>query len=72
MLGTSRRRLVLGAAIVAFVAIACGARAWAGHKVRNDFLRYHRGGRLVATGRADLLYDPEYLAGQHVYEVERA
>lgn len=40
--------------------------------VGGDFLRYHRAGRLVATGNSDRIYDPEWLRDQRVYAEERA
>ncbi|MEE8468317.1 MAG: glycosyltransferase 87 family protein [Planctomycetota bacterium] len=40
--------------------------------VPGEFLSVHRAGRLVATLNAEFLYDPTYLAGQHVYESARA
>ena len=47
-------------------------RASFSHSVGGDFIRYHRAGRLVATGNADHLYDPVWLTEQRVYTEERA
>lgn len=58
--------------IVALVTLFSGLRATGSHKVAGDFLRYHRAGRMVATGQADHLYEVKYLRGQHVYAEERA
>jgi hypothetical protein len=49
-----------------------GLRAGFSKGVGGDFLRYHRAGRLVATGNADRLYDTQWLAEQRVYVEERA
>lgn len=65
-------RRAWAALLVVLVAAVCGIRASASRKVGGDFLRYHRAGRMVATGLADRLYDPDYLLGQHVYAAERA
>jgi hypothetical protein len=52
---------------------AAGAASMAVYRgVPGDFARYHRAGRLVATGNADLLYDAEHLAARRVYAEERA
>jgi hypothetical protein len=60
------------ALIVVVVAALVGAlRAANATNVPGDFLRYHRAGRLVATGRADLVYDEAFLARQSVYADER-
>lgn len=66
------RRLLPLLLFVLVTALVCGARAAASRKVGGDFLRYHRAGRLVATGRADLLYDAEFLREASVYGEERA
>ncbi len=58
--------------IVLLLALVGAARGAAARHVPGDFLRYHRAGRLVATGRADRLYDVRYQRGQHVYAEERA
>lgn len=63
-----RRAWLLVLAITLFGAV----RAALTTEVRWDFLRYHRAGRLVATGRADLLYDQEFLETQQVYAAERS
>jgi len=57
--------------IVLFAAIAGAVRGACMKAVPGDFLRYHRAGRLVATGRADLIYDAKFLAEQNVYAAER-
>ncbi|MCE9637933.1 MAG: DUF2029 domain-containing protein [Planctomycetes bacterium] len=48
-----------------------GLRAAFSKNVGGDFLRYHRAGRLVATGNADHLYDVTWLREQRVYREER-
>lgn len=58
------------ALVIAALSLA-GALKAIGSKVPGDFLRYHRAGRLVATGRAELLYDAESLAAATVYVAER-
>lgn len=64
------RRLTL-VFVILLVAISL-VRATASRKVGGDFLRYHRAGRLVATGREDLIYDETALRKQIVYAEERA
>lgn len=64
------RLRVFLAALLAF-AVFGGVRAWFSHGIGGDFLRYHRAGRMVVTGRADLLYDEAFLARQQVYAEER-
>ncbi len=66
----SRRRIAL--IIVLVFASVAAFRSTFSRDVPGDFLRYHRAGRLVATGKADKLYDKQYLRGQHVYAEERA
>lgn len=61
-------------AVVLFVLLftVFGAlRASYSREVGGDFLRYHRAGRLVATGDADRIYDPGWIAEQRVYAAER-
>lgn len=58
--------------LVLAVAVASGWRATHSRKVGGDFLRYHRAGRLVSTGRADEIYSVELLHAQSVYAEERA
>jgi hypothetical protein len=63
------RRLAL---LIILLAAAFGAyRGAVSSSVSGDFLRYHRAGRLVATGRADLVYDHALLDAQGVYADER-
>lgn len=58
--------------LVLLLAAVAGAVRGANMKaVPGDFLRYHRAGRLVATGRADLVYDRKFRAKQSVYADER-
>jgi hypothetical protein len=58
--------------LIVLLAAAVGAlRAGMASRVAGDFLRYHRAGRLVATGRADLVYDAKFLAEKSVYADER-
>lgn len=58
--------------LIVLLAAGIGAlRATAMRQVPGDFLRYHRAGRLVATGRAERLYDMQFLASQAVYADER-
>ncbi len=64
----SRQRV---AALVVVLLVVLVSVVRATRDVPGDFLRYHRAGRLVATGRAELLYDVKYLRGQHVYAAER-
>ncbi len=64
------RRLAL--VFVILLVVISLARASASRKVGGDFLRYHRAGRLVATGREDLIYDATALRKQVVYAEERA
>jgi hypothetical protein len=58
--------------VVVVAALFGGLRAAYSKDVPGDFLRYHRAGRLVATGRADLVYDEKFLAEQSVYADLRA
>lgn len=58
--------------LVLSLAVLCGARVALKRAVGGDFLRYHRAGRLVATGNADRIYDTTWLAEQRVYAAERA
>jgi hypothetical protein len=57
--------------IVVAAALAGAVRGMNAKTVPGDFLRYHRAGRLVWTGRAELVYDEEFLAQQSVYAAER-
>lgn len=58
--------------LIVLLAAGVGAmRAGAMKQVPGDFLRYHRAGRLVVTGRAERLYDMKFLATQAVYAQER-
>ncbi len=57
--------------VVLLAAVFGALRAASMKDVPGDFLRYHRAGRLVATGRADLVYDESFLAKQTVYADER-
>jgi hypothetical protein len=58
--------------LVVLVAAVAGALRGADKSVvSTDFLRYHRAGRLVLQGRADRIYDTEFLAEQSVYAAER-
>ncbi len=67
----SRSRLI-PFLIILLVTIVGGVRSSMSRHVAGDFLRYHRAGRLIATGHADQLYDVEYRRGAHVYAEERA
>ena len=58
--------------LVLAVAAASGWRASHSGNVGGDFLRCHRAGRLVATGRAEEIYRTELLRAQSVYAEERA
>ena len=60
------------ALVLALAAVSGAPPALQSAEVPGDFLRYHRAGRLVATGRAAGLYDTELLAAQQVYAAERA
>jgi hypothetical protein len=58
--------------LIVLLAAGIGAARGVGMKqVPGDFLRYHRAGRMVVTGQAGLLYDPQYLETQAVYAAER-
>jgi hypothetical protein len=62
---------VIALLIIVLAALSGVVREVDSRRVPRDFLRYHRAGRLVWTGRADLLYDEAYCKGQHVYAAER-
>jgi glycosyl transferase family 87 len=64
-----RRHLPL--ILVLLAALAGALRGVHRTTVSTDFLRYHRAGRLVLQGRADLIYDAAFLAEQSVYAAER-
>ena len=57
--------------ILVLAAIGGALRAANMRALPGDFLRYHRAGRLVATGRAELIYDEAFLELQSVYAGER-
>ena len=58
--------------LIVVVAALLGALRGADRsQISTDFLRYHRAGRLVLTGRADLIYDAAFLAEQSVYARDR-
>lgn len=57
--------------VVLVAALAGGLRGAFRTAVSTDFLRYHRAGRLVLSGRAELIYDAAFLAEQSVYADER-
>lgn len=65
------RRFRIPLLVILAFALIGGFRASASRHVGGDFLRYHRAGRLVATGRAELLYDKAYLRRAEVYAAER-
>lgn len=67
-IASPRRATVI---IVLLAAVLGALRGAAMRQVPGDFLRYHRAGRLVATGRADLIYDAAFLRRQEVYAAER-
>ncbi|MCG3134724.1 MAG: hypothetical protein HMLKMBBP_02075 [Planctomycetes bacterium] len=66
------RRLRIPLLVILVCALLGGLRASRSRHVGGDFLRYHRAGRLVATGRAELLYDKAFLRRAEVYAEERA
>jgi hypothetical protein len=57
--------------LVLAAAVAGALHAAFRTSVSTDFLRYHRAGRLVLEGRADLIYDAAFLAEQSVYAGDR-
>jgi hypothetical protein len=57
--------------LVLLAALAGAGRVALRRTVPGDFLRYHRAGRLVVTGRAELIYDADFLLEQSVYAEER-
>ena len=66
----NRKRLL--PLLIVLIVAGIGAARGAGMKhVPGDFLRYHRAGRMIVTGQAALLYDPQFLESQAVYANER-
>ncbi len=65
-------RRVVTLLVLALAALFGVLRANRSHDVPGDFLRYHRAGRLVATGQAERIYDVALLAEQSVYAAERS
>ncbi len=66
------QRRLLAVLLIALFAVLAAVRSTGAHRVGGDFLRYHRAGRVVATGDAAHLYDMDWIGGQRVYAKERA
>ncbi len=64
-------RRLLPLLLIVVVAAVAALRGAAVASVPTDFLRYHRAGRLVSQGRADLIYDARFLETQTEYAEDR-